>query len=299
MGRVVAFFRKPQGAAYLFISPACLILLCFVVVPLAVALGISLLDLKIYLQAPHFIGIKNFVRMAEDSRFWNALKNTFLFLVSEMPVQVVLGLIVAALLSDNTRTNRFFRSFLFLPTVCSLTAMGIVWSFLLDPNVGTIPYELTRIGLPKYLFLRDPHQAMPSVVLMTVWKNFGMTMVILVAGIHAIPGSYYEAAELDGANRVRQFLSITIPALTPTIGFCVVTNTIGSLQVFDQIYVMTGGGPLFSTETLVMYIYDVGFKNQPFELGYASAVAVVLFVIIMILSLLLRRYFVSRERGAS
>jgi multiple sugar transport system permease protein len=130
---------------------------------------------------------------------------------------------------------------------------------------------------------------------MTAWKNFGMTMVILVAGIQGIPRSFYEAAELDGASSARRFLSITIPLLVPTIGFCVITNTIGSLQVFDQIYVMTGGGPLFSTETLVLYIYDVGFKSQPFELSYASAIAVLLFLIIMAVSTAFRKYFTGKE----
>jgi multiple sugar transport system permease protein len=289
------FFRKPEGAAYLFILPACLTLLLFIVAPLVMAMAISCLDLTIFLNSPMFVGLGNFKRLVADPRFWNALKNTFVFLVFQMPLQVILGLLAAAFLSENSPYKKTLRSIYFLPTVCSLTAMGIVWSFLLDPNVGMIPYYLEQLGLPKMLFLRDPKMAMPSVIAMTAWKNFGMTMVIFVAGIQGIPRSYYEAAELDGAVVARRFFAITVPLLVPTIGFCVITNTIGSLQVFDQIYVMTGGGPLFSTETLVLYIYDVGFKSQPFELSYASALAVVLFILIMAISLGFKKYFAGKE----
>lgn len=293
-----AFFRKPEGAAYLFILPACLTLLLFVFLPLVAAVAISCLDLTIFFNPPKFVGLDNFKRLLSDPRFWNALKNTVVFLAFQMPLQVVLGLLAAAFLADNAPYKKALRSIYFLPTVCSLTAMGIVWSFLLDPNVGMIPYYLERLGFPKLLFLRDPKMAMPAVIAMTAWKNFGMTMVILVAGIQGIPRSYYEAAELDGASRARQFFNVTVPLLAPTIGFCVITNTIGSLQVFDQIYVMTGGGPLFSTETLVLYIYDVGFKFQPFELSYASAIAVVLFLVIMGISAAFRKYFTEKESAA-
>jgi multiple sugar transport system permease protein len=297
--RIRTFFSKPEGSAYLFILPACLSLLVFVAAPLVAAIAISALDLTIFLNPPKFLGLGNFKRLLSDERFWNALKNTILFLALQMPLQVALGLLSAVFLAKNTPYRKALRSIYFLPTVCSLTAMGIVWSFLLDPNVGMVPYWLTRLGFPKLLFLRAPSMAMPSIVLMTAWKNFGMTMVILVAGIQAIPRSLYEAAELDGADSRRRFLGITIPLLVPTIGFCVVTNTIGSLQVFDQIYVMTGGGPLFSTETLVMYVYDVGFKSQPFELSYASAIAVVLFLVIMAISQGFRKYFAGVETTQS
>jgi multiple sugar transport system permease protein len=290
---VQQFFKKPEGVAYLFILPAFLTLLIFVIIPLGAAVVISFLNLTIFLHAPKFVGLANFAKLLQDERFWNALKNSLIFLI-EMPIQVIVGLLVAVYLSKNTWFKKFLRSVFFVPTVCSLTAIGIIWSFLLDPQIGMIPYYLTELGLPHWQFLTDPHMAMPLIILMTVWKNFGMTMMILVAGIQSIPESYYEASEIDGASRTMQFFTITIPLLVPSLGFCIVTNTIGSLQVFDQIYVMTQGGPLRTTETLVMYIYNVGFKTNPFNLSYASAIAVVLFMIIMLISLLMNNYLNRR-----
>jgi multiple sugar transport system permease protein len=291
---IQSFFNKPKGAAYLFILPAVLTLFIFVVIPLISAVGISFVNLTIFLRPPKFVGMANYARLLQDERFWNALKNSFYFLL-EMPIQVILGLLVAVYLSKNTLFRQFLRSVFFVPVVCSLTAMAIVWSFLLDPQIGILPYYLTQIGLPHLQFLSDPKMAMPLVILMTVWKNFGMTMVILVAGIQSIPHTYYEAAEIDGAGSSAQFFQITIPLLIPSLAFCIVTNTIGSLQVFDQIFVMTQGGPLHSTETLVMYIYNVGFTAQPFNLSYASTIAVVLFVMIMFISLLMNKYLTQRE----
>ena len=289
------YFNTPKRAAYLFILPAMVTLVCFVFIPLISAIVISFMDMTIYLDSFNFVELKNYIKLFSDERFFNALKNTMRFIVWQMPIQVVLGLLVAAFLSVNTKFRKFLRSVFFIPTVCSLTAVSIVWSFLLDGHIGILPYYLTKLGFPILDFLRDPHLAMPTVILMTVWKNFGMTMVILVAGIQGISQTYYEAAQIDGANKVNLFFKITIPMIVPTIGFCVVTNTIGSFQVFDQIYVMTQGGPMFSTETLVMYIYNVGFKSQPYNLSYASAIAVILFVIILVISLTMKHYFNKKE----
>jgi multiple sugar transport system permease protein len=291
---IVEYFKKPKGAAYLFILPALLTLLVFTIVPLINAVVISFQDLTIFLAPPDFVGLDNFRNMLGDERFWNALKNTFIFLL-EVPAQVILGLLVAVPLSKNTAFRKFSRTIFFVPTICSLTAVAIVWSFLLDAQIGIYPYYLTQLGLPRLQFLSDPKMAMPTIILTTVWKNFGMTMMILIAGIQSIPSTYYEASEIDGANSTVQFFKITLPLLVPSLGFCIITNTIGSLQVFDQIYVMTRGGPLYSTETLVMYIYNVGFSTQPFDLSYASAIAVVLFVIIMVISLLTNNFLTRRE----
>jgi len=288
------FLKKPKGAAYLFILPAFITLLIFTIIPLVNAVVISFQNLTIFLAPPKFVGLSNFSRLLQDDRFWNALKNSFYFLL-EVPFQVILGLLVAVFLSKNTLFRKFARTIFFVPTICSLTAIAIVWSFLLDAQIGIFPYYLTQIGLPQLQFLSDPNMAMPTIILTTVWKNFGMTMMILIAGIQSIPNSYYEASQMDGANGVVQFFRITLPLLIPSLGFCIITNTIGSLQVFDQIYVMTQGGPLHTTETLVMYIYNVGFSTQPFDLSYASAIAVVLFLLIMGISLMTNNYLTRRE----
>lgn len=291
----ISFLRKPEKAAYFFIFPAAVTLSVFVFIPLIAAVVISFQDLTIYLDPAHFVGLKNYLNIPADPQFWNALWNTLLFLVLEMPLHVILGLLVAVALSRTNLFTKFMRSVFFLPAVCSLTAISIVWSFLLDPNMGMISYYFEKLGFPGLQFLHDSHMAMPIVAGITIWKNFGMTMIIFIGGLQSISRSYYEASEIDGANRADQFFHITVPLLVPTINFCVITNMIGSLQVFDQIYVLTSGGPLYSTETLVMYIYDIGFKSAPYDLSYASAIAVVLFLIIMVITLISNRFFTSKE----
>lgn len=293
MKRVFQYVNKPQRAAYLFVLPALTILLLFTVVPLLAALIISTLNLDIFLKNFEFSGWHNFVKLVHDERFWNALKNTMYFSAVQVPLQIVLALLTAVFVSKNTIFRKLLRSVFFLPSICSLTAIGIVWSFLLDPQIGMYPYFLTKLGLPQLQFFRDPILAMPSVILITIWRNFGYTMIVLVAGIQSIPSSYYEAAEIDGASKGRRFIHITIPMLIPSLSFCIITSTIAALQVFDQIFITTQGGPLYKTESIVAYIYNVGFKY--YDLGYASAISVVLFVLILIIALIMNTYFSKKE----
>lgn len=293
--KILSYWNKPQHAAYLFILPALLVLTVFVFVPLVAALVLSLTDITIFLKDIKFVGISNYVRAFADERVGNALYNTFRFVIMEVPAQVIVGLVIAAVVAGSGWFNKMVRSVLFIPVLVSLTSIGIIWSMILDPNIGIIPYFVTLLGLDKPLFLRDAATAMPTIVFMTVWKNFGTTMIILVAGIQGISPNYYEAAQIDGANSVQRFFKITIPLLLPTLSFCIITNLIGSLQVFDQVYVATRGGPMFKTETIVQYIYSRGFV-APYELGYASAIAEVLFVIIMVLSLSTRAFLNRKEK---
>ncbi|UUZ86404.1 sugar ABC transporter permease [Paenibacillus sp. P26] len=257
------YWNKPERAAYLFITPSLLILLLFTAVPLISTLWISLLKLDIFLQDIRFLGLDNYARLWHDDRFWNALGNTVYFTLVEMPLQLIAALFTAVVVSKNTLTRKFLRSVFFLPSICSMTAIGIVWSFLLDPQMGMYPYALVKLGSPQLQFLRDPSLAMPSVILITLWRSFGYTMIILVSGIQAIPESYYEAAQIDGAGAFSRFVRITPPMLIPALSFCVITTTISALQVFDQIFVTTQGGPMNKTETVVTYIYDVGFRLAP------------------------------------
>ena len=295
--RILKYFNKPQNAAYIFILPAILILLIFSVVPLLMSVIMSFLKINIFLNGISFDGIKNFEKILVDERFWNSFKNTVYFVILEVPFQIILALLVGVYVCKNTKFRKFLRSTFFLPAVCSMTAIGIVWSFLLDPQIGMYPHFLTLLGAPALQFLRDPVLAMPLIIFITVWKNFGFSMVILVAGIQSIPNNYYEAAEIDGATKIEQFFKVTIPLLIPSLTFCIITNTIGSLQVFDQIFVITQGGPLFKTETIVAYIYNVGFNNSPYDLGYASSIAVVLFSLIVLLTLIMNNYLTQKEIG--
>jgi multiple sugar transport system permease protein len=289
------FFKKPQGAAYLFILPACVILLIFTVIPLLATLVISVLKMDIFLKGASYSGMDNFQKLLGDERYWNAMRNTFYFTFVQMPLQIMLALIVAVFVSTNTLFRKILRTVFFLPFVCSLTAIAIVWSFLLDPQTGMYTHYLDVIGLPRLEFLRDPQLAMPSIIVMTVWRSFGYSMIILIAGIQSIPQSYYEAAQIDGASKLKQFSNITIPMLIPALSFCVITTTISALQVFDQIFVTTQGGPLYKTETVVNYIYNTGFKLAPFDLGYASAISVSLLVVIMVITLSMNHFFLKKE----
>lgn len=291
-----SFVNKPEGAAYLFLLPSLLIFAVFVIFPLLAALVMGTFKVDIFLRDVTYIGGENFKRLLSDERFWNALKNTFYFAGLQIPLQTIFALAVAAYVHKNTKFRKFLRTVYFIPTVCSMTAMGILWSMLLDPSLGLYPYFLRKIGIFGVEFLKDPTMAMPSIIMMTVWKNFGLSMIIFVAGIQGIPDQYYEAARIDGADRWKQFSHITIPLLLPTLGFCVVTNTISSLQMFDQAYVMTRGGPMFRTETLVQYAYNRGFQTSPYDLGYASAIAETLFVIIAMITIMMYKYFIKKER---
>lgn len=283
--KLKAYWYRQDKVAYVFLAPSLIILFLFAFIPLVSSLVISMMDLDIFFQDIHFAGLKNFTRALQDERFWNALKNTVLFAVIEVPLQIIIGLLVANAISGTTFFSKFSRSIFFIPVVCSMAAIGVVWSLLLDGNIGMIPYFCKKwFGISGLNLFRDTSTAMGTVIAMTVWKNFGYTMSILVVGIQAIPTDYFEAAEIDGATKTQRFFRITIPQLLPSLGFCLITNLIGSLQVFDQVYVSTGGGPQRATETLVYYIYKTGFTN-PFDLGYASAISVLMLIVILAISL--------------
>lgn len=283
--KLKAYWYRQDKAAYIFLAPSLILMFLFAFVPLVCSLVISVLDLDIFLTDIQFSGLDNFLKAFQDERFWNALKNTIVFAVIEVPLQIVIGLLVANAISGTTLFQKMARSIFFIPVVCSMAAIGVVWSLLLDGNIGMIPYFAEKLfGIRGLNLFRDIKTAMPTVIVMTVWKNFGYTMSILVVGIQAIPADFMEAAEMDGATKIQRFFFITIPQLLPSLGFCLITNLIGSLQVFDQVYVTTAGGPQRATETLVYYIYKTGFSN-PFDLGYASAISVLMLIVILALSL--------------
>lgn len=287
-----------QKSAYLFIMPSMIILSVFVFIPLIASFVISITDMNIFMKDVQFVGLKNFFRLFEDDRVRNATFNSLYFTLLEVPLQVGLALLLTVCLSKNSRYSKLLRSVYYLPFVCSMTAIGIVWSMLLDPNMGLIAYWLKQAGLETIAFLKDPKLAMPTVIVVTAWKGFGYTLTLLAAAVLNISQSLYEAAEMDGAGSFRRFIHITIPGIWPTISFCIVTSTIGAMQMFDQAYVMTQGGPLNKTETVVQYIYDRGFQTAPYDLGYASAISVYLFVIVAVMTFVLRKFILSRGEDA-
>jgi multiple sugar transport system permease protein len=251
--------------------------------------------MDIYMKDISFAGLDNFIKLIKDERVWNATKNTFVFTVIEVPIQVLLALVLTMFMQPNTKIHKFLRASFYVPYVCSMTAISILWSLMLNPNSGMFSYLLKQIGVVLPNINTNAVYAMAIVIAITVWRNFGYTLTILTAATLDIPESLYEAADLDGASEVQKFWSITIPSIKGNIAFCIVTVFILAFQAFDQVYVLTGGGPQYKTETLVSYIYDRGF-NTEHDLGYASAIAVYLLVIVAIITFVLRKVTNQEEQ---
>ncbi|MGZ6268277.1 MAG: carbohydrate ABC transporter permease [Candidatus Limnocylindrales bacterium] len=241
-----------------------------------------------------FVGVQNYLDLFNDSKFWTALLNTFYFVAVGVPVTLALGLLIANALNRGvTRFRTAFRVGYYLPVITSIVAIAVVWRFLLNPDVGLINMALSWIGVNGPAWLADPILAMPSIIAMAVWRNLGFAMVVFLAGLQAIPASLYEAAAIDGASPRQAFRYVTIPMLRPTILFMTVITTIGYLQLFEEPFVMTNGGPLDKTLSVTMYMYQQGFTF--FHQGYASAIAYVLFVIVAIMAFLQFKFLRSDE----
>jgi multiple sugar transport system permease protein len=232
-----------------------------------------------------FVGLKNYIDLLGDPKFWTSLLNTFFFVVVGVPLTLALGLVIANALNRGvTRFRTAFRVGYYLPVITSIVAIAVVWRFLLNPDVGLVNMLLGAVGINGPAWLADPVLAMPSIIAMAVWRNLGFAMVVFLAGLQAIPASLYEAASIDGAGRWQAFRFVTIPMLRPTILFMTVITTIGYLQLFEEPFVMTDGGPLDKTLSVTMYMYQQGFKF--FHQGYASALAYVLFIIVATIAFL-------------
>jgi len=231
------------------------------------------------------VGLKNYVDLFSDPVFWTALFNTFYFVIVGVPLTLVFGLLIATALNRGvSRFRTVFRVGYYLPVITSIVAIAVVWRFLLDPDVGLINMALGGLGITGPAWLADPVLAMPSIIAMAVWRNLGFAMIVFLAGLQAIPATLYEAAAIDGAGRWQGFRYVTLPMLRPTILFMTVITTIGYLQLFEEPFVMTNGGPLDKTLSITMYMYQQGFTF--FHQGFASSIAYVLFVIVAIVAFL-------------
>ncbi|MFB5676565.1 carbohydrate ABC transporter permease [Paenibacillus terreus] len=270
--------------AYIFISPLVLGLFLFYMAPSAVSLALSFTDWD-GLAAPAFTGLANFQRLMEDPVFLKSLGNTFLYTIVSVPVTTALATILAALLNQPIRGKTVYRTLYFIPVITMPIAVGMVWRWLYNSEYGLINYVLGQLGLPQPNWLFDENIALFSIILISIWSGIGYSAVILLAGLQGISGSYYEAAAIDGAGKVRQFFQITLPLLTPSLFFVVVMSFINSFQIFDLVYIMVGkqDSMLDSTRTIVYSIWENGFKY--FDMGYASSQAFVLFVVILIFTI--------------
>ncbi|MBZ5589391.1 MAG: sugar ABC transporter permease [Acidobacteriia bacterium] len=283
-----------------FVAPALGLIVVFFVLPVVAGFLLASTDFDIYairdLATARFIGLANFAALLHDPVFWKALGNTFYFVLVGGPLSVAVSLGVAMIL--NARLVRFkglFRTVYFAPVVTTMVAVATVWRFLYHPRFGVLNQLLGVVGIAPVNWLGDPHWAMPAIILMSVWKNFGYNMIIFVAGLQSIPGTLYEAARVDGAGPMQQLRHITLPSLRPMLVFVSIITMIGYFQLFTEPYVLTGGtgGPLNATLSLVMYMYKQGFRW--WNIGFGATVALVLFLIILAGTLLQLRFQRERE----
>ncbi len=263
-----------------------LIFFVFTLLPVAIAAYLSLTNYDVFTRID-WIGLANYQDVFDDEFFWRALANTTTYTAWSIPLSMGAGLGLALLLNQKLRGLGVYRTIYYVPVVTSMVAVAMIWIQLFDPLYGVVSTALESIGLKGIDWLGDPNLAMPSVILVSVWKVIGWNMLIYLAGLQGIPDSLKEAAAIDGASPWQSFWRITLPLLQPTTFFIFVTSLIGAFQVFDQVYVMTGGGPANATTTLVHQIYNAAFKAL--DMGYAAAMSFVLFGIILVVSLLSTR----------
>lgn len=291
---------KVDRAAWVFVAPALLVIGVFFFLPILAAFGMSLTDFDIYALADidnlRFVGARNYVRLLETPLFWKALGNTLFFVVVGVPLSIAVSLGAALLLHASiTRCKAFFRTALFAPVVTTLVAVAVIWRYLLHTRYGLLNHALASVGIEPIDWLGDPDWAMPAIILFAVWKNFGYNMIIFLAGLQSIPIVLYEAARIDGASRVQELRYVTMPALFPTLLLVSILTMAGYFQLFAEPYVMTQGGPVQSTTSVLYFMYEEGFKW--WNLGAASAVAFVLFAILFAVTAL-QLYAARRWSGS-
>ena len=289
--------RRYATAGWAFAAPAMIMLGLFFFVPVLLAFALSLTDFDLYALANlddlRFIGFGNYAELLQTPLFWKALGNTFYFVVVGVPLSIALSLGAAMLLNGvASKLVGFFRTALFAPVVTTLVAVAVIWRYLLHTRYGMINYGLDNLGIDPVDWLGDPNWAMPAIIFFAVWKNFGYNMVILLAGLQTIPNDLYEAARIDGANAWQQFLHVTLPGLGPMLLLVSILTMAGYFQLFAEPYVMTQGGPVESTVSVLYFMYEQGFKW--WNLGFASAVAFIRFVIMFAITAIQYRFAKSR-----
>jgi multiple sugar transport system permease protein len=278
-------------AGYSFMSPAILILGCFLLLPIGYSIFLSFYKVNLLGTVSYkFIGTANFQRMLDDPRLWIALRNTMKYALIVVPSQTVLAIILASILNMKLRYRNFFRVAFYLPTVTSSAVLVLIFMWIYNSN-GLLNYLLDAVGLPTYNWLGDPSVALLGIMIMNIWSTAPLFMVIYLAGLQDIPENLYEAAEIDGANGLQKFWRITVPQLKPVTFYVVVMGIIGTFQLFDQSYIFSAGsgGPSNSTLTMVLLIYQYAFKSM--DMGYASALAFLLAVVIMLITVVQRMIF--------
>ena len=277
-----------RSTPWLFLAPHLSLFIVFIFLPILAIFSLSLFNWNL-LGDHRFIGLANYAEILHDREFWRALRNTLVYAAAVVPLTMASGLGLALALNRPLPARGFFRAALYLPFVISSVASGVIAVWIFDEHYGILNAILASLGLPRVPWLSSPAYAMPSVIATTIWLRAGLCMVVYLAALQDVPRELLDAAELDGASAWSRFRYVVWPLLRPSTTFLLITNLIYSLHVFDLIYVMTFGGPAFSTTTLVQYLFDTAFEEQ--RQGYASAISVILFFILIALTsgLLIRR----------
>lgn len=277
--------------ALLFILPSLVGFILFYAVPAIRGVWISLTDWDLLTDAK-WVGLANYSDLLTDKEFWNALKVTVYYVLLNIPLQTMLAIFIAVMMSRLT-SSMVVRAVIILPWLLPPVVVGLLWLWLLDPNLGIINAALNGLGLPTVAFFGSPRWAMPTVAMINIWEYVGYTALLIFAGLQSIPGSVYEAASIDGASENQMFWKITIPLLRPVLVFVIVTSVIGSFQIFDVVAITTKGGPVNATKVINWYIYEQAFTR--FNMGYATALSMVLFAILIFVSLMQMRIMRAGE----
>jgi multiple sugar transport system permease protein len=280
---------KRSTAGWWFVAPALIVLAMFFLLPVLSALAMSLTDFDLYALADldnlRFVGLANYGGLLADPLFWKALGNTVYFVVLGVPLSIVVSLGTAMLVNSKlARFRGFFRTVYFAPVVTTMVAVAVVWRYIFHTRYGFLNYGLGQIGIPPIDWLGNPATSMPAIVILAVWKNFGYNMIILLAALQSVPDDLYEAARIDGASGWQLFRHVTLPGIAPVLTLVSILTMVGYFQLFAEPYVMTEGGPLQSTLSVLYFMYEEGFKW--WSLGRASAVAFLLFVLMFAVTLL-------------
>jgi multiple sugar transport system permease protein len=277
-----------NGIVYVFLVPVLIHYLIFQVIPFVFSAYLTFTNWSI-VGKPKFIGLSNWQIFMTDSIAWRAIRNTLLFSAYYIIPTMVLGLILGLLINNNLKLSKFYKAAFFLPVITSFVVLSGIWGWLFKgTDYGLVNYMLSKVGIGNQLFFSNPHQALVLLAGLSIFKMSGITMVYYYSGLRSIPTHLYEAARIDGSSSWNTFWRITFPLLLPTHFYVAVVTTIGSLQIFDSAYLLTNGGPDRATTTIVYYMYDMGFRTM--RLGYASVVAYVLFVIVLLISLVQKRF---------
>lgn len=274
---------KNNLTPYLFLLPAIMVLVVFFFIPFFQTLGLSFLDYSNNLYHPDFIGIRNYIGILHNSVFYKVMWNTFLYLIVAVPILVVFPLLLAVLINQKIRGITLYKILIYLPVIVSIVVAAIAFKWLYAQE-GILNYLMQLLHLPAIGWLTDPKYAIYSVIILTIWKGIGYYMMIYLASLMSVPQELYEACDIDGANFWQKHLTVTVPHLMPVIALVTTISSISAMKIFAEIYVMTKGGPINSTKTIVYYIYEKAFENL--DLGCASAMAVILLIIVLIFSII-------------